>query len=264
MEIGLCIEMALTHLPFEERIAKAAELGFGTVEMWMVDASYTGTPEHLAELAREQGVTISNTVIGPPQGTPGGGLVNPDGREAWLERAAMTLDFTARAGIGATIVCTGNAIDGMTDEMMKQSVIDGLKPTVEMAEKAGINLLLEPLNTLYDHAGYWLASSDGGAEICRAVDSDRMRLLFDCYHMQLMEGDLLQHIERNLDVIGHFHSAGVPGRHELDKGEINYRYLIEQIEAMGYTGVFGLEYSPSVDHETSLRRTLAYLGEEAG
>ena len=136
----------------------------------------------------------------------------------------------------------------------------GLKPTVELAEEAGVTLLLEPLNTVRDHPGYWLASSDLGAEICRALNSDRMRLLFDCYHMQIMEGNLLQHIERNLDVIGHFHMAGVPGRHELYRSEVDYPYLVKQSEALGYQGVFGLEYSPSIDDETSIRETLRHLG----
>ncbi len=260
MELGLCIEMAFATLPFEDRLKKAADLGFKNVEMWFVDMSYTGTPGKLAALAENAGVRITNTVIGAPDGSVGGGLTNPANREQWLERARMTIEFTREAQIPATIVCTGNVVDGMSDEQMMQSVVEGLKPTLEMAERAGVTLLLEPLNTTYDHAGYWLASSDRGAEICRALGSSRMRVLFDCYHMQIMEGDLINHIERNLDVIGHFHSAGVPGRHELFTGEVNYPFLLTEIERLGYTGVFGLEYAPSLDDETSLRKTLEYLG----
>jgi hydroxypyruvate isomerase len=78
--------------------------------------------------------------------------------------------------------------------------------------------------------------------------------------MQIMEGNLVRHIERNLDVIGHFHSAGVPGRHELFRGEINYPFVLEQIERLGYQGLFGLEFQPSMDDAESLRRTLDYLG----
>jgi hydroxypyruvate isomerase len=122
-----------------------------------------------------------------------------------------------------------------------------------------VTLLLEPLNTRYDHPGYFLTSSNAGAEICRKIGSPRMKLLFDCYHMQIMEGDLVKHIERNLDVIGHFHSAGVPGRHEPYQGETDYPFLLAQIEKLGYQGVFGLEYQPSIDHDESVRKTLAYL-----
>jgi hydroxypyruvate isomerase len=123
-----------------------------------------------------------------------------------------------------------------------------------------INLLIEPLNTHRDHVGYWLDSSDRGADICRRIGSSRLRLLFDCYHMQIMEGNLIDHIGRNLDAIGHFHSAGVPGRNEIHSGEVNYAFLVSQIERMGYQGVFGLEYEPAVEDEASLRETLAYLG----
>lgn len=259
MRIGLCIEMAFADLPFEERIRKAAECGFRNVEMWFVDRSFKGEPDQLAGIAEAHDVAITNTVIGAPNGSIGGGLTNPAHRKRWLARAAMTLEFNRQAGIPATIVCTGNEVKGMSHGKMLASVIAGLKPTVEMAEKMGVTLLLEPLNTRYDHRGYFLSSSDEGAEICRTIGSSRLKLLFDCYHMQIMEGDLVNHIKRNIDVIGHFHSAGVPGRHELYQGEIDYPFLLAQIEALGYQGVFGLEYLPSMDHENSVRKTLAYL-----
>jgi len=260
MDIGVCIEMALSDRPFEARLAAAAALGFKKVEMWFIDLSFHGTPDELARLAAKYGLTITNTVVGSPDGKVGGGLTNPANRRDWLARAQKTIDFTRRAGIGATIVCTGNAVPGMTDTQMHAAVIEGLKPTVEMAEKAGVTLLLEPLNIPHDHPGYWLGSSDRGADICRELKSDRMRLLFDCYHMQIMEGDLLVHIERNLDVIGHLHTAGVPGRNEIFNGEVNHPFLLRRIDALGYQGTLGLEYMPTMDHEESLRQTRRHLG----
>ncbi|UCF00244.1 MAG: TIM barrel protein [Planctomycetota bacterium] len=259
MELGLCIEMAFTKLTFEERIKKAAELGFKNVEMWFVDVSFKGRPEELAKIAQKNNVKITNTVIGAPDGSIGGGLTNPANRQQWLERTSLTLEFNKAAQIPATIVCTGNVVDGMNDEQMMQSVMDGLEATLELAENAAITVLLEPLNTTYDHPGYWLTSSDKGAEICRKLGSARMKLLYDCYHMQIMEGDLVKHIERNIDVIDHFHSAGVPGRNELYKSETNYPFVMNQIEKLGYKGIFGLEYMPSIDDEESLRETLKYL-----
>lgn len=259
MEFGLCIEMAFAELPFEQRIRKAAELGFKNVEMWFVDMSFKGKPDELAKIAADNKVTITNTVIGALDGSIGGGLTDPANRDQWLERAKMTIEFTQEANIPATIVCTGNVVEGMSHEQMLQSVIDGLKATVEMAEKAGVTLLLEPLNDRYDHPGYFLTSSDLGANICRKISTRRMKMLFDCYHMQIMEGDLVKHIEGNLDVIGHFHSAGVPGRHELYNGETDYPFVLSQIEKLDYKGIFGLEYEPSIDHKESLRKTLEYL-----
>lgn len=260
MDLGLCIEMALTDRPFADRFQAAADAGFGKVEMWFVrDFSYAGTPAALAALAAKAGVAITNTVIGAPDGGIGGGLTDPNRRAQWLDRARMTLEFTREAGIPATIVCTGNTVPGMTQKAMRASVVEGLKATVEMAEAAGVTLLLEPLNTRYDHPGYWLSSSDEGAALCREMGSARMKMLFDCYHMQIMEGDLLAHIERNLDVIGHFHLAGVPGRHEPADGEINYPYLLRKVRESGYVGIFGLEYAPTGDHVASVAATREYL-----
>lgn len=259
MELGLCIEMVFSKLPFRERLKKAAALGFKNVEMWFVDMSFKGTADELARISDVNDVKITNTVIGAPDGSIGGGLTNPTNRSKWLERAKMTIEFTKNAQIPATIVCTGNEVEGTANEQIMESVMEGLKQTLEMAEKAGITLLLEPLNCKYDHPGYWLTSSDKAAEICRKLNSQYMKILYDCYHMQIMEGDVIRHIERNIDVIGHFHAAGVPGRHELYNGEINYPFVLLQIEKLGYNGVFGLEYEPSTDEAESVRRTVQYL-----
>jgi hydroxypyruvate isomerase len=262
MKLGLCIEMAFARLPFERRLAQAAKAGFRHVEMWFVDGSFKGTGEQLAALAKKHGVAITNTVIGAPDGSIGGGLTDPANRKSWLERVRMTLAFNRAAGIPATIVCTGNVVPGRSDRQMERSVLAGLEATVKLAEEAQVTLLLEPLNTTCDHAGYWLTSSDRGAAICRQFDSPRLKLLFDCYHMQIMEGDLLVHIKRNLDVIGHFHSAGVPGRHELFLGEVNYPFLVRQIGRLGYKGIFGLEYAPSMGDAASVRKIREHLGAE--
>jgi hydroxypyruvate isomerase len=260
MKIGLCLEMALLQMPFEARVKKAAEIGFKHVEMWWVNASFKGSPGELAKLAAQTGVEITDTVINAPDGSLGGNLTDPrqDMQEFW-RLAKMTIDYTREAQIPATIVLTGNRVDGLDDKTMEESVVERLKPLVEMGEKAGVTILLEPLNDKYDHPNHWLTSSDRGAEICRRIGSKRLRMLFDTYHMRVMEGDLVKHIERNIDVIGHFHAAGVPGRHEVFNGETNYPFVLKQIERLGFQGTFGLEYSPSMDDETSLKQSLKYL-----
>jgi len=181
MKLSLCIEIALAKLPFEQRFEKAAELGFEFVEMWFVkDFSYHGTAEKLAKIVERNNVKMTNSVIGSPDGSIGGGLTDPAKRKQWLERARITIEFNKAANIPATIICTGNVVKGMSDRQMLQSVIEGLKPTLDMAVKAGVTLLLEPLNTVYDHPGYWLSSSDKAAAICRKLDCPNMKLLFDC------------------------------------------------------------------------------------
>lgn len=264
MELGLCLEMALTDRPFEDRMRTAANLGFKFVEIWWVDSIFKGPPDQLAKLAQANGVTITNTVINSPDGSVGSGLTDPrKSREAWLQRARMTLDYNREARIPNAIFLTGNRVPDLNDQQMLGSVIEWTKPVVDMAEKAGVTLLLEPLNDKYDHPDHWLTGSDLGAEICRRIRSQHLRMLFDCYHMQTMEGDLVNHIKRNIDVIGHFHSAGVPGRHEPFLGETNYPFVLSQIQQLGYQGVFGLEFAPSMDDEVSLGKTRAYLSKPA-
>lgn len=264
MELGLCLEMALTSLPFEDCVKTAARLGFKHVEIWWVDSIFKGTPDQLAKLAQANSVTITNTVINSPDGSVGSGLTDPrKSNVPWLERARMTINYTQAAQILNTIFLTGNRVPDLNDQQMLESVIEWTKPVVDMAEKAGVTLLLEPLNDKYDHPDHWLTSSDLGAEICRRIGSHRLRMLFDCYHMQVMEGDLVNHIKRNIDVIGHFHSAGVPGRHEVFAGEIDYHFVLSQIEQLGYQGVFGLEFAPSMNDEVSLTQTLMHLSKKA-
>ena len=268
MNYGVCLEMVFTDRPFLDRIQLVAEAGYRFAEMWFGDltpAKSTGDARkskqaaQIRAAAEKAGITMTNVVIGSPDGGIGGGLTDAARRPEWLQRTDATLVYCRDANISAAIVCTGNLVKGLSRAQMRQNVFEGLKATAELAEKAGITLLLEVLNDKVDHAGYFLTSSDEGAALCREVNSPRLKLLFDCYHMQIMEGDLTGHIRKNLDVIGHIHSAGHPGRHELWLGETNYPFLIRQLEAMNYRGVFALEYAPTLPPSASLRKTLEYL-----
>ena len=268
MKYGVCLEMVFTDRPFLDRIQLAADVGFKFAEMWMADltpAKIAGDPKTSKQAAKvraaaeKAGVTMTNAVIGSPDGKLGGGLTDAARRSEWLARTDATLAYCREANIGAAIVCTGNLVEGLSRAQMRQNILEGLKATAERAEKAGITLLLEALNDKVNHAGCFLTGSDEGADLCREVNSPRLKLLFDCYHLQIMEGDLTGHIRKNLDMIGHFHSAGHPGRNELWLGETNYQFLVREIERLGYQGIFALEYTPTLESSESLRKTLAYL-----
>ncbi|MFZ2014706.1 MAG: TIM barrel protein, partial [Nocardioides sp.] len=138
-------------------------------------------------------------------------------------------------------------------------LVENLKRAAEVVEPLGISLCLEALNTLVDHAGYFLNSARLGFEVVREVGSPQVKLLYDVYHMQIMEGNLIATINEHVGAIGHFHSAGVPGRHELFTGELDYRNIIKAVDAAGYQGYFGLEYWPTYDQRQSLADTLKYL-----
>jgi hydroxypyruvate isomerase len=268
LPFGVCLEMQFPDRPFLDRIAAARQAGVRFAEMWFTDMTAWSKgmtkddakdPAKVRAAATRAGVTLTNAVIGSPDGSIGGGLTDGQNRRVWLARAKSTLGFCREAGIGAAIVCTGNLTRGLSPQRQRRNVLDGLKATAELAEKLKVNLWLEPLNDKIDHPGYFLTSSDEGAALCREVGSKRLKLLFDCYHIQIMEGDLCGHIRRNLDVIGHFHSASHPGRHELWLGETNYPVVFSEITKAGYRGVFAFEYMPTLPPARSLRRTLEYL-----
>ena len=124
-----------------------------------------------------------------------------------------------------------------------------------LAESAGITLVIEPLNLLVDHPGYHLSSSQDAFDVVERIGSRQVKVLYDIYHQQITEGNLLMNIAGHLDKIGHFHAAGNPGRGEITKGEINYRFLFETLADMGYEGYVGLEYMTKEDPVKGLIET---------
>jgi hydroxypyruvate isomerase len=147
----------------------------------------------------------------------------------------------------------------LSEEAKYQSVFDGLRALAPLAEQAGITLLLEPLNIRVDHPGYFLNRSAVGFELVRAVGSPRLRLLFDIYHMQVMEGNIIESLTRNLDVIGHIHVADVPGRHQPGTGELNYANILRAVREAGYDQYIGFELDPTVPSEEVAPQLLALL-----
>jgi hydroxypyruvate isomerase len=126
-----------------------------------------------------------------------------------------------------------------------------------MAEDTGVTLCTELLNSKVDHRGYMCDSTAWGVKLCKAVNSPRVKLLYDIYHMQIMEGDVIRTIRDNFQYIGHFHTAGNPGRHEIDSTqELNYRPVAQAILDLGYQGYFAHEYSPLKDPVKSLAEAI--------
>jgi hydroxypyruvate isomerase len=269
IELDVCLETVFSGLPTEERIEKVARAGYRFVEFWFHDATFDGRecsrkqPKNAASLAaacKAHGVTVNNLVVNAPDGSFGGAPVRAEDRGRYLERLEEVIEFAAPFGCRKAITCSGNVQPGRSRARMRANLEKALSQAAAIARKRGFTLLLEPLNTHVDHAGYYLDSSAEGADLVRAIGSPNLRLLYDVYHMQIMEGNVIANIEKNLLLIGHFHSAGVPGRGEHFLGELNYPYILQRIAASGYKGRFGLEYFPKIkDHLASLKKVLAYL-----
>lgn len=269
MKLDVCLEMVFTDLPTEERITRIGQAGYTAVEFWFHDATFDGNgcppgtgkdADAVRQACQQAGVELNNVVVNAPDGSFGGSPVDSRDLQKYLERTEEVIAFAKRAGCSKAITCTGNLVPGLERPAMRANLEKALAAAAEIAQKHAFTLLLEPLNTHVDHPGYYLDSSHEGAEIVRAIGSPSLRLLFDVYHMQIMEGNIISNIRSHLDVIGHFHSAGVPGRHEHFGTELNYPAILRAIEEAGYTGCFGLEYAPEMlDHSESLVRVREYL-----
>jgi hydroxypyruvate isomerase len=253
----VCIETLFPQLSCEEKIARTAACGYGAAEIWMPEGKDACA---LRQASESCGVSLCSMVVNAPNGSLGGAPVDAGDLSKYLERVEQVIEFGASAGITRGITCSGNVIPGLTGNEMRRNLSDALAGAAEIAARRDFVLLLEPLNTKVDHAGYFLDSSCVAAEIVREVGSPNLRLVWDIYHMQIMEGNVIAGIGANLDVIGHFHAAGVPGRHEITGGELNYSEIVRHIEAAGYSGTFGLEYIPAMeDHAESLKASLRCL-----
>jgi len=262
MKLSVCISTVFREVDFVERVAKVKEAGFPAFEFW----GWSGVDLDAVEAAKEEGglelaaICVDSAEPEVKKATSKGILVNPECREAFAAAARQTIEVAKRLGCPSIIATVGNAQENLTDEEMHQSIIDGCKLIASDAERAGVTFVIEPLNTLVNHKGYYLWSSAEGFEICRAVASPAVKLLYDIYHQQIMEGNLIQNITENIDLIGHFHSADVPGRHEYGTGEINYPNVLKAIDATAYPGYVGLEYGPTGDSGKSLAQIKAILG----
>jgi hydroxypyruvate isomerase len=185
--------------------------------------------------------------------------VRADSLDAFLERIDQYSDNALGAGCKSGIVTSGNLFDDMSPDEHKKNLTEAMRKAGELAARKGFRLNLEPLNTLVDHAGYYLDCRQTAVDIVNDVALDNVKILYDVYHMEIMTGNQVDFITKNIDYIGHFHSAGVPGRHELFNGETNYPFILEAIEKSGYKGYFGLEYMPLLEDSESLCKTLNYL-----
>ncbi len=266
-KIDLCIEPFFSGSKTVDKIIKANELGFHAVEFWFWDHEFTSSGleykkkeiDEIADVCHKLNITINDIVVNSPDGSIGGFLTKPGDREMYLDRLSETIEIAHKLKCSKLITCTGNEISGKTFQQQIDSVVATLTEAASIASKENITLVLEALNSHVDHAGYFLVSSKAGFDIIKEVNSPNLKLLYDVYHMQIMEGNHIATIQQNSSLIGHFHSAGVPGRNEIYKGEINYLPILEAIDNSGYDGYFGLEYWPSEDEELSLTKTLQFI-----
>jgi hydroxypyruvate isomerase len=185
-------------------------------------------------------VSISSTEWGITKGW--NKTENHEGLIKWYKHL---IDETVKAGYKNIICFSGNRDEEINDEEGLDNCVEGLSKIIPYAEQKKVNLVMELLNSKIDHKNYMCDSTDWGVELCRMLDSENFKLLFDIYHMQIMEGDIIRTISENKAFIGHYHTGGVPGRAEIDQTqELNYPAIMKAILATGYKGYVGQEFIP--------------------
>jgi hydroxypyruvate isomerase len=178
-----------------------------------------------------------------------------------VEKTRQAIDATAEAGFPSVIAFSGLR-KGMPDDVGLENAVAGLKTIIGHAERKKVTICLEPLNSrvpqyMIGVPDYMCDRVEWAVEVCRRIASERMKVLFDIFHVQIMQGDLIARIKQYRNYIGHYHTAGAPGRHEIDETqEINYAAVMRAIAATGFTGYVAHEFIPTRDPLQSLRKAV--------
>ncbi|OGA51481.1 MAG: hydroxypyruvate isomerase [Betaproteobacteria bacterium RIFCSPLOWO2_12_FULL_62_13] len=252
------LTMLWNELEFMDRFAAAARAGFTGVEYLF---PYDYEKSRLAEQLHKHKLTqvLHNLPAGNwSKGERGIGC-HPDRVGEFQDGVGKAIEYATVLGCRQVNCLAGVAPAGVAADRMRATFVSNLKFAALKLNEAGIKLLIEPINTR-DIPGFYLSRSKQALEIIKEVGSDNLFLQYDIYHMQVMEGDLARTIEHNLKLIPHMQLADNPGRNEPGTGEINYGFLFQHIDRIGYHGWIGCEYKPLTTTDAGLGWVKPYFG----
>ena len=260
IKLSACIEMLFSEVgDFYSRFAAAKQAGLDAVEFWGWDGKDLGRVKE--ELAKNE-LTLAACCISVKDNPLAGEfnkkkLLYRDSGEPFKAAVAESIPVAKALGTDTLIVTVGQERNDTTRYEQHTNIVLALKAAAPLLEEAGMTLVVEPLNVLCDHRGYYLDSSYEAFGILEEVGSPAVKLLYDVYHQQISEGNLIPTITKNIDLIGHFHTADVPGRNELGSGEINYVNVFKAIDSLGYKKHVGMEYRSIVPSADSVKAAIA-------
>ncbi|RDB42693.1 hydroxypyruvate isomerase [Halomonas sp. DQ26W] len=252
------LSMLFTEEGFLDRFKAAADAGFKGVEYLF---PYDYTPDEIKSRLDANGLTqvLHNLPAGDWAAGERGIACHPDRVEEFRAGVDKAIDYATALGCKQVNCLAGIQPAGVSDEQAHRTLVDNLRYAAGKLEAAGILLLAEPINTR-DIPGFFLNRTEQALSIFDEVGSDNLKLQYDIYHMQIMEGDLAPTIEKHLDRIAHVQLADNPGRHEPGTGEINYPFLFSHLDRLGYDGWIGCEYKPA----STTREGLGWLDQARG
>jgi hydroxypyruvate isomerase len=253
-KLSVRVEPLFRGLSLPEQMEKVAEARYHGFEFgnWRV-----ADPAAITKLKNKLGIECACLVGNRGVNPKGMGLCDPRDREGFLTEIKASVEAAKRFETTRLVTLTGNEVAGLSREAQHQSIVEGLKAAHEVVAPHGITLIVEVLNTLVNHRGYYLNRTSEAFKIVREVSSPYVKILFDIYHVQIMEGNLIDTIRKNIGAIGHFHVGDVPGRHQPGTGEINYGNVFKAIHQLGFRDFVAMEYIPSQDPMTTLAEVRA-------
>ncbi|MEW6672747.1 MAG: TIM barrel protein [Thermodesulfobacteriota bacterium] len=254
MKKSVCIEMLFTEVPFEDRFQCARESGFDYIEFWSWKDKDI---QKIKERCR-----ACNLKVASFSGDQDFSMIDENQRQDYV--AFINESIAAAKFLNCDhLVVHSNALgeNGVVKNHYLESsyskkvtvMFDVLKALAPKAERAHVTLALESLNTRVDHAGNFLTSTREAAEMIRLVNSASVKILYDIYHMQIMEGNIIRTLEEYIDTIGYIHVADVPGRHEPGTGEINFVNVMKTLKQLNYDGIIGFELTPSLNSSKAVQ-----------
>lgn len=238
LSVSVCIEMIFEEEPFLDRIDRTAETQADAIEFW-------GWRDRDLDTIAERAAAVDLEIAAMGAGAPP--ITDPDNHDDAVERIEESVQAAAEYDCPVLILPPGPTQDAYHRITQFRSIVETLRTVAPVAEQAGVSIALEPLNTIVDHPGSFLETAEEGAAILEAVDSPAVGLLYDCYHQQITEGNVVETLGALGDLIHHVHVAGVPGRHEPSHSELDYDRVLEALERCGYDGFVGCEFSPTGD-----------------
>ena len=238
-------------MSLDDLFRTAAEIGYAAVELWERSDDF----EEVVETAKRHDLAVAS--MSGHASLPDG-LNKRSNHERIKAELRESIDIAAKHGISGLICFSGNRQPFQSEREAIDAVADGFRRIAPYAEEKGVNLNMELLNSKVNHPGYQCDHTAWGVAVCEKVNSPRVKLLYDIYHMQIMEGDVIRTIRDNIRWIGHFHTAGNPGRNDMDDTqELNYAGICRAIAGTGYPYYVGHEFVPKGDLIDALRHAFA-------
>ncbi len=250
LRFDLNISILLKEVPFIERFAQAAKLGFGAVEFWWPGEELL--PQVAAQLrATDLKAVLMNFDAGNMAAGERGFLNDPQQKERFRANVPIAIEFAKRVGIPQLNALVGNTRSTISREQQLDLIRGNLTWAADRAAEAGIGVVVESLN-FFENPNYLLTNTHDTLQLLDEIGRPNLKYQYDIYHMQRMEGNIIATLQTHIARIGHIQVADSPDRHEPGTGELHYPHILAALDTLAYQGYIGLEYNPSNSSEASV------------